>query len=122
MACKLVTSQQRTTLPDDTPTTTSPCQLFQSLKPELRRLASFQTWTNDIHPNISKGLLAKAGFTYTGKNEKVRCETCGLEIESWTPDMDPNREHMEQSSQCQFVLENSDLFPKNGLLFVCYEE
>jgi hypothetical protein len=90
-------------------------------KPELYRLSTFRQWKTNTHCNVSPAVLSKMGFTYTGKSDRVRCEICGLEIDSWKPGMDPKQEHMERSPQCQFVLEQSDMFTKNGIIlsFFC---
>ncbi|CAF0969056.1 unnamed protein product [Adineta ricciae] len=82
------------------------------IKPDLCRLASFRQWKSNTQCNISAALLSKVGFSYTGQGDKVRCEACKLEIDSWKPGMDPRQEHMERSPQCPFVLEQSELFSK----------
>jgi hypothetical protein len=82
-------------------------------KPDLCRLATFRTWKTNTECNVSPALLAKVGFSYTGKGDKVRCDACGLEIDSWKPGMDPKQEHMERSSQCPFVLDQREIFSKN---------
>jgi len=85
-------------------------------KPDLCRLATFRTWKTNTECNVSPALLAKVGFSYTGKGDKVRCDVCQLEIDSWKPGMDPKQEHMERSSQCPFVLGQREIFSKNGIL------
>jgi hypothetical protein len=85
-------------------------------KPDLCRLATFRTWKTNTECNVSPALMAKVGFSYTGKGDKVRCDACGLEIDSWKPGMDPKQEHMERSSQCPFVLDQREIFSKNGIL------
>jgi hypothetical protein len=104
---------QATTL-SDKPTLRS----LQCQKSELRRLATFRSCKEDIHPTLSKGLLAKAGFSYTESENKLKCDACGFEIESWTSDIDLIKEHMKQSLQCQFVLDRSDLVSDNGMLLI----
>jgi hypothetical protein len=85
-------------------------------KPDLWRLATFRPWKSNTQSNISPALLSKVGFVYTGKGDKVRCDACGLEIDSWKPGMDPKQEHMERSPQCPFVLDQQEMFSKNGIL------
>jgi len=84
-------------------------------KPDLCRLATFRPWKTNTQCNVSPALLAKVGFSYTGKGDKVRCDACDLEIDSWKPGMDPKQEHMERSPQCPFVLNQQDIFSKNGI-------
>ena len=85
-------------------------------KPDLYRLATFRQWKTNTQCNVSPALLAKVGFSYTGKGDKVRCDACSLEIDSWKPGMDPKQEHMERNPQCPFVLDQSEIFSKNGIL------
>ena len=85
-------------------------------KPDLWRLATFRLWKNNTQSNISPALLSKVGFCYTGKGDKVRCDACSLEIDSWKPGMDPKQEHMERSPQCPFVQDQQEMFSKNGIL------
>lgn len=85
-------------------------------KPDLCRLASFKTWKTNTNCIISPAVLAKVGFYYTGKGDLVRCESCNIEIDSWKPGMDPKQEHMERSPQCPFVLDQQELFSKNGIV------
>jgi len=85
-------------------------------KPDLYRLATFRQWKTNTQCNVSPAVLSKVGFCYTGKGDKVRCDTCKLEIDSWKPGMDPKQEHMERSPQCPFVLNQAGIFTKNGIL------
>ena len=85
-------------------------------KPDLYRLASFRSWKENTQCIISPAVLAKVGFSYTGKGDKVRCEECSLEIDSWKPGMDPKQEHMDRRPQCSFVLKEQHIFTKNGIL------
>jgi baculoviral IAP repeat-containing protein 2/3 len=82
-------------------------------KPDLCRLATFRQWKANTQCNVSPALLAKVGFSYTGKGDKVQCDACYLEIDSWKPGMDPKQEHMERSPKCPFVLAQCDIFSKN---------
>lgn len=85
-------------------------------KPDLYRLATFRLWKTNTQSNVSPALLAKVGFQYTGKGDKVRCDACGLEVDSWKTGMDPKQEHMERSPNCSFVLNQQEIFSKNGIL------
>lgn len=86
-------------------------------KPELYRLSTFRSWKTNTECNVSPAILSKVGFLYTGKGDRVRCDTCGLEIDSWKTGMDPKQEHMERSPKCPFVLNQTDIFSKtkNGI-------
>ena len=83
-------------------------------KPELYRLSTYRPWRSNTHSHLSPAILSKAGFSYTGKADRVKCETCDLEIESWTTDMDPIQEHMEQRPNCPYVVSRKDFFVKKG--------
>lgn len=89
------------------------------VKSDLYRLSTFREWRANTDCRVSSAVLSKVGFTYTGKGDLVRCETCGLEIDSWKTGMDPKQEHLERSPQCEFVLNERDLFSKTGKLY-CY--
>ncbi|UJR15789.1 hypothetical protein I4U23_002721 [Adineta vaga] len=81
-------------------------------KPDLCRLATFRLWKTNTQCNVSPALLSKVGFSYTGKGDKVRCDSCNLEIDSWKPGMDPKQEHMERSPKCSFVKDQIEIFSK----------
>jgi hypothetical protein len=93
-------------------------------KPDLYRLSTFRSWKTNTECNVSPAILAKVGFYYTGKGDKVRCDACGLEIDSWKPGMDPKQEHIERSSECPFVLDQHEIFSKNGIftLFCLFDD
>lgn len=84
-------------------------------KPDLYRLATYRQWKTNTQCNVSPAVLSKVGFSYTGKGDKVRCDKCGLEIDSWKPGMDPKQEHMERSPKCDFVVAQHEMFNKNGI-------
>lgn len=84
-------------------------------KSDLYRLATFRQWRSNTNMRISAAVLAKVGFSYTGESDRVRCETCKLEIDRWMPGMDPKEEHMTRSPQCPFVKDQTELFSKNGI-------
>ena len=90
-------------------------RLYRRLKPDLHRLATFRQWKANTQCKISPAVLSKVGFSYTGKGDKVRCEACGLEIDSWKPWMDPKQEHIERRPECPFVRSQQDVFSKTGM-------
>lgn len=90
-------------------------RFLRRLKPDLCRLATFRSWKTNTQSNVSPVLLSKVGFSYSGKNDKVRCEYCELEIDNWKSGMDPKQEHMERRPQCPFVLNQQEIFSRNGI-------
>lgn len=94
------------------------CRQLRRLKPDLCRLATFRQWKTNTQCNVSPAVLSKVGFSYTGKGDKVRCDACELEIDSWKPGMDPKQEHMERSPLCPFVVNQSEIFSKNGMYYL----
>lgn len=96
-----------------TKTTNVIARQIRRTRPDLYRLASFRTWKDNTLSIISPVVLAKVGFSYTGKDDRVKCESCNLEIDSWKSGMDPKQEHMERSPQCSFVLNQQELFSRN---------
>jgi len=93
-------------------------QNLESQRAELCRLATFREKNDNIHPTLSKGLLAKIGFYYTGIENKVKCEACDFEIELSVSDTDLIEQHIKRSPQCQFALDRKDFFVENGMLLI----
>ena len=108
--------QQQRVIMDTEESILRPSQVFNERRKELARLATFRNWPQLIHPKLSKGLLAKQGFSYTGENDKVKCDTCLLEIDSWTPDMDPLEEHQRRNPGCPLARRQSLLFSYTGMI------
>jgi hypothetical protein len=65
------------------------------------RLTSFASWPKQMEPD--KYALAKCGFVYTGKSDKVTCFDCGLCLEMWERADDPFREHFKWSPTCDYL-------------------
>lgn len=116
MATKLISSLNN--VHKSTVSNESTVQDFQTSRAELRRLATFRSKNDNIHSTLSKGLLAKIGFSYTGIENKVKCEACGFEIELSVSDIDLIEQHMTQSPACQFVLDRKDFFAANSMLLI----
>ncbi|KAL1492134.1 hypothetical protein ABEB36_012622 [Hypothenemus hampei] len=70
------------------------------------RLKSYDNWPIK---EISKEVLAKAGFYYTNYNDVVRCPFCSLEMHRWIPQDDPMEDHRRFSPTCPFVTNIVDL-------------
>jgi len=66
------------------------------------RLKTFKKWPLKF---ITPDKLARAGFYYTGIQDKVKCLYCPIEIEYWGKDDDPYIEHKLISPQCQYFKE-----------------
>ncbi|CAF3343521.1 unnamed protein product [Rotaria sp. Silwood2] len=47
--------------------------------------------------------MSTIGFEYVGDGDTARCKDCGLEIASWTLDMDPFTIHSKRQPNCLFV-------------------
>lgn len=66
-----------------------------------RRLETFKDWPKQIVPD--KLTLAKAGFIYTGQNDKVECFACHIRLAGWETTDDPWYEHRRWSEQCWYL-------------------
>ncbi|KAL3883216.1 hypothetical protein ACJMK2_029505 [Sinanodonta woodiana] len=64
------------------------------------RLESFRGWTGQIDPTS----LVNAGFSYTGKEDAVRCFSCNVVIQNWKKDMDPLVTHVARAPHCRHLL------------------
>ena len=60
------------------------------------RLQSFKDWPKQLIPD--KFSLAKAGFYYTGEQDKVQCFACSVKITRWERTDDPWLEHKQELS------------------------
>lgn len=69
---------------------------------EVDRIVSFGNWPGWSRLNI--GDLAKAGFYYDSQLRTTRCFSCYLEIQHWTTDQNPWREHRWWSPRCRFIM------------------
>jgi len=68
------------------------------------RLATFRGWP--MHHVVSAGSLARAGFFYTGYDDRVRCAFCRREFYDWQPGDVPTDEHRRGVPSCPFVRQN----------------
>lgn len=76
--------------------------LICDMKIYENRLKTFKKWPSKC---ITPEKLARAGFYYTGMQDKVRCLYCPNEFEYWGKDDDPYTEHKLASPQCQYFKE-----------------
>ena len=65
------------------------------------RLRTFDDWPKYLFPR--KEQLASAGFTYTGKGDKVKCFKCGVLLRDWCPTDNAFKEHLAWSKNCEFL-------------------
>ncbi|XP_022179047.1 death-associated inhibitor of apoptosis 2-like [Myzus persicae] len=79
--------------------------LICDMKIYENRLKTFKKWPSKC---ITPEKLARAGFYYTGMQDKVRCLYCPNEFEYWGKDDDPYTEHKLASPQCQYFKEKLD--------------
>lgn len=67
---------------------------------ESARLQTFfKDWPHN-HNSISIMDMAMSGLYFTGKEDKVNCAFCSVEIHKWTPGDDPIADHHKFSRQC----------------------
>ena len=52
---------------------------------------------------VSERSLARAGFYYTGVNDKVKCFCCGLMLDNWKQGDNPIEKHKQLYPSCSFI-------------------
>ena len=68
---------------------------------------TFNSWPNS-HP-IHPGSIARGGFIYTERGDKVYCPWCHISLVGWETFDIPMDEHRRHSPNCEFILM---LYPK----------
>lgn len=71
-----------------------------NLNLESNRLKTFDNWKSDY---IDKYVLALNGFYYIGKDNKVKCQFCKIQIHNWSKDDNIYLEHIKYSSSCPLL-------------------
>ncbi|XP_048449288.1 inhibitor of apoptosis protein-like [Rhincodon typus] len=71
---------------------------------EEMRLQTFQNWPS--YSSLIPAELAKAGFYYTGEEDRVACFVCGGKLSNWEPGDHATSEHRRHFPSCPFVLGN----------------
>ena len=66
-----------------------------------QRLKTFYNWPKQMIPD--KYCLAKSGFVYTGRGDKVRCFQCGVGVDDWERTDDADKEHVKWSPNCDYL-------------------
>jgi hypothetical protein len=68
---------------------------------EAGRLTTFDKWPVSF---ISKNDMAAAGFYFLGREDRVRCPFCGVQIGDWAPGDEPLSCHRRGAPSCGFAL------------------
>ncbi|XP_045412783.1 baculoviral IAP repeat-containing protein 3 [Lemur catta] len=68
---------------------------------ELYRMSTYSTFPAGVP--VSERSLARAGFYYTGVNDKVKCFCCGLMLDNWKQGDNPIEKHKKLYPSCSFV-------------------
>jgi hypothetical protein len=68
---------------------------------EGNRRKTFNDWPVTF---ISKNEMVAAGFYYVGKEDRVRCPFCEVQVENWAPGDEPLSIHKRVAAYCGFVL------------------
>lgn len=68
---------------------------------EVQRIKTFKTWSRTCP--IGPGPLAKAGFFYVGIFDRVKCFSCGGQIDGWKKGDTAMGQHEKKNSQCKMV-------------------
>uniref|UniRef100_A0A7N9DD78 Baculoviral IAP repeat containing 2 n=1 Tax=Macaca fascicularis TaxID=9541 RepID=A0A7N9DD78_MACFA len=76
-------------------------ELKYDLSCELYRMSTYSTFPAGVP--VSERSLARAGFYYTGVNDKVKCFCCGLMLDNWKRGDSPVEKHKKLYPSCRFV-------------------
>ncbi|XP_014400073.1 PREDICTED: baculoviral IAP repeat-containing protein 2 isoform X2 [Myotis brandtii] len=68
---------------------------------ELYRMSTYSTFPTGVP--VSERSLARAGFYYTGVNDKVKCFCCGLMLDNWKQGDNPIEKHKQLYPSCSFI-------------------
>ncbi|XP_035120300.2 baculoviral IAP repeat-containing protein 2 isoform X4 [Callithrix jacchus] len=68
---------------------------------ELYRMSTYSTFPAGVP--VSERSLARAGFYYTGVNDKVKCFCCGLMLDNWKLGDNPIEKHKQLYPSCSFI-------------------
>ncbi|XP_075054892.1 baculoviral IAP repeat-containing protein 2 [Mixophyes fleayi] len=68
---------------------------------ELYRISTFSKFP--ANAPVSERSLAKAGFCYTGTNDKVKCFSCGLMLDNWKKGDNAIEKHKKLYPSCSFI-------------------
>lgn len=68
---------------------------------ELYRISTYSAFPAGVP--VSERSLARAGFYYTGVNDKVKCFCCGLMLDNWKQGDNPVEKHKQLYPSCSFI-------------------
>ncbi|KAM8976739.1 baculoviral IAP repeat-containing protein 2 [Pelodytes ibericus] len=68
---------------------------------ELYRMSTYSTFPSNVP--VTERSLAKAGFYYTGTDDKVKCFTCGLMLDNWKLGDVAAEKHKKLYPSCTFI-------------------
>uniref|UniRef100_A0A8C2QP19 RING-type E3 ubiquitin transferase n=1 Tax=Cricetulus griseus TaxID=10029 RepID=A0A8C2QP19_CRIGR len=91
--------ENSTTLPDWT--RESKEKMKYDFSCELYRMSTYSAFPTGVP--VSERSLARAGFYYTGVNDKVKCFCCGLMLDNWKQGDSPVEKHRQLYPSCSFV-------------------
>lgn len=69
-----------------------------STSQDLERIATFKGYPDGDTPSVFT--LARGGFVYAGREFRVKCPFCGIEVEKFKQDDNPLEEHRKLSPNC----------------------
>ncbi|XP_078067474.1 E3 ubiquitin-protein ligase XIAP-like isoform X2 [Mustelus asterias] len=73
----------------------------QDLSNEIYRLGTFVNFPSDVP--VSEATLARAGFSYTGVKDQVKCFSCGGVVENWQHGDSAVSKHRQLFPACPFI-------------------
>ncbi|XP_064478354.1 E3 ubiquitin-protein ligase XIAP-like isoform X2 [Ornithodoros turicata] len=76
--------------------------IYQRYASLASRESSFQSYPPNAKGNKEK--MAKAGFFYTGTEDRTTCFQCGNSLSNWSNDDDPLYEHARWYPDCAYVV------------------
>ncbi|XP_020851853.1 baculoviral IAP repeat-containing protein 2-like isoform X1 [Phascolarctos cinereus] len=88
------------------------CELKFDFSCELYRISTFSAFP--VNVPISERSLARAGFYYTGVNDRVKCFCCGLMLDNWKQGDNAIDKHKQLYPSCDFI---QNLIAVNNLGF-----
>ncbi|OCT59000.1 hypothetical protein XELAEV_18001490mg [Xenopus laevis] len=75
-----------------------------TMSDEYNRLDTYRGHSHHF-PHNNQRSLSRAGFYYVGPGDRVRCFSCGGELENWQPGDEPLTQHRLSFPDCPYVLE-----------------
>ncbi|XP_023565276.1 baculoviral IAP repeat-containing protein 2 isoform X3 [Octodon degus] len=76
-------------------------KLKYDLSCELYRMSTYSAFPSGVP--VSERSLARAGFYYTGVNDRVKCFSCGLMLDNWKRGDSPIEKHKQLYPSCGFA-------------------